>query len=81
MENKRNLAHKGIVALILGIIAIHMYIIGFITQSVILISISAIDALIAFLLGITTDNDYGHAGLIIGLLVLIILVITLFIVN
>ena len=71
---------KDFLSLIIAILAIHMYVIGIATQSISLIVVSAVDGLIAFLLGIRTNSDYGHAGLIIGLIILGISLITLFVV-
>jgi hypothetical protein len=70
---------KDIVSLILGIIAVHMYVISLTTESLILMIVSIIDSLIAFLLGIGTDSDLGHGGLIMGLLIFIASLITLFV--
>ncbi|NIK76418.1 hypothetical protein FHS15_001543 [Paenibacillus castaneae] len=70
---------KDIISLFLGIIAIHMYVISLTTESLVLIFVSIIDSSIAFFLGIGTDSDYGHGGLIIGLLIIIVSLITLFV--
>jgi len=74
-------SNKDFLSLILAILAIHMYVIGIATQSISLIVVSAVDALIAFLLGIRTNSDYGHAGLIIGMIILGISLITLFFIS
>lgn len=71
---------KDIVSLFLGIIALHMYVISLTTESIILIIVSVIDSLIAFLLGIGTDSDLGHGGLIMGLFIFIVSLITLFVI-
>ncbi|MCR2806848.1 hypothetical protein [Paenibacillus soyae] len=81
MMDKSVSSRKDIVSLFLGIVAIHMLVISFTTESVVLIVISIIDSVIAFFLGVGTDSDYGHAGLIIGLLVFIASLILLFVVS
>ncbi|MGM0885211.1 MAG: hypothetical protein ACQEXQ_29730 [Bacillota bacterium] len=79
MMDKSVSSRKDIVSLFLGIVAIHMYVISLTTESFVLIVVSIIDSLIAFFLGIGTDSDYGHGGLIIGLLVFIASLIKLFV--
>ena len=71
---------KDIVSLFLGIIALHMYVISLTTGSIILLIMSIIDSLIAFLLGIGTDSDSGHGGLIMGLIMFIVSLITLIVI-
>lgn len=80
MMDRSVASRKDIVSLFLGIVAIHMYVISLTTESLVLIVVSIIDSLIAFFLGIGTDSDYGHGGLIIGLLVFLASLIKLFII-
>lgn len=78
--NKTITNYKDIISLFLGIVAIHMYVISLTTESFILMIVSLIDSLIAFLLGIGTDSDYGHGGLIIGMIFFLVSLLTIFVI-
>jgi len=63
--------NRDIIAFVLALIGIHVVIVGFITGSVILACISFVDGITAMQLGLKTNSNTGHAGILIGIITMI----------
>jgi hypothetical protein len=76
--SKPDFAVKSYFAFTFAIIAIHLLIIGIVVHSKSLVFVSGLDSLLAIILGLKTDSNLGHAGIIIGIFGLILSLVVFF---
>lgn len=71
-ERLGSISFKSIFSLVLAVISLHFIVLSFVIPSRTTIVIAGLDAIMAMILGLRTDDNVGHAGLVLGIVLFLV---------